>query len=373
MSVSAEAHAAVGRPLASYLRLPRDPRIGWVPYAWLLYLGTLYLPVLASPLPRWPMAVAVAVTVVFLPLYFRSYWAGDRELRGLAVAVLLLGVLASPVNSGASVLFVYAGAMAARQRRRRVALVGVALVTLAGVVAALAFRAPLFYWVSAVVWTPFIGLISAHATQVEVGDERLRLARAEVERLAAIAERERIARDLHDVLGHSLTLIVRKAELAARLSDRDIAAARREMLELEAISRSALSDVREAIQGYRASWPSELERANRLLASAGVTLLVDGAPDAPAREVEEALALALREGATNVARHAQATRCEVRWESRPDAYALCIRDDGIGTAGHEGLGLRGIRERAAALGGSVDLRRLGRGTELCVAVPRSRA
>jgi two-component system, NarL family, sensor histidine kinase DesK len=355
----------------SFVRLPLNPRVGWVPYAWLVYLGNLYLePLLGTgSLALW--TATIVVTVVFLPLYFRSFWVTGRELVAIGALTSALGLALTPINTGASVILVYAAAMLARQRSTRDALVGVLAVVAVAALAAYLSAAPMYYWVTALVVTPFIGGISIHDTQVSLRDEKLRRAQEEVERLAAIAERERIARDLHDVLGHTLTLIVRKSELASRLAERDVPAARTEMLELESISRAALSDVRAAISGYRATWDDEVARAQRLLSSSGVVLEIGGRPPLRTRAEEEALALALREAVTNVARHAKATRVEVRWEHRDGGGELRVSDDGVGNVGREGNGLRGIRERVEGIGGTVQrqLRAVGVGSELRIALP----
>jgi len=355
----------------SFLRLPPDPRLGWVPYAWLIYLGNLYVePVLGRGTASvW--AGTLVATLAFVPLYFRSFWVRGRELTRIAALTIGIGLALSPINTGASVLLVYAAAMLARQRRTSEAIAGVLGVTVVAALAAYLTSAPMYYWVTAVVVTPFIGGISIHETQVALRDAKLRQAQDEVERLAAVAERERIARDLHDVLGHTLTLIVRKAELASRLADRDPQAARAEILELESISRAALSDVREAISGYRATWDDEVARAQRLLGSSGVALELGERPPLRTRAEEEALALALREAVTNVARHANATRVEVRWDAREGQGVLSVRDDGHGRLGAEGNGLRGLRERVEAIGGTAELRRrqVGTGSELCIVLP----
>ena len=137
--------------------------------------------------------------------------------------------------------------------------------------------------------------------------EKLQLAQEEIEHLAKVAERERIARDLHDLLGHTLSLITLKAELARKLVDRDPQRAKQEMQDVEHTSRAALADVREAISGYRGQGlAAELLRARQTLETAGITVDCEASevPLSPAQET--VLALALREAVTNVVRHAQA-------------------------------------------------------------------
>jgi two-component system sensor histidine kinase DesK len=184
---------------------------------------------------------------------------------------------------------------------------------------------------------------------------QLREARGEVARLAASEERFRIARDLHDLLGHTLSLIVLKSEVAARLAERDLARSLAEIGDIETVARRALADVREAISGYRRlSLKEELDNARELLAAATieVTLRTQGTP-LPA-EIDGLFGWAAREGVTNIVRHARA-RTAVIAVSRRDAEAVLeITDDGTGARGGPGAGLTGLGERVAGAGGTVE-------------------
>ena len=178
-------------------------------------------------------------------------------------------------------------------------------------------------------------------------------ARAEVARLASEAERNRMARDLHDLLGHSLTTISVKASLARRLATTGAPSALDEITDVERLARQALSDVRAAVSGYReVTLAGELVRGRELLRAVGVTGELPtevGMVDAPHQEL---FGWAVREGLTNVARHARAGRCTVT----VSATQVEIRDDGVGEPGHnkDGNGLTGLRERSEALGARVE-------------------
>lgn len=356
--------------------LPADRSIGWLPYAWLIYLANfLAVPAFSgAPAGVW-FATAIGM-LVFLVAYFRSFWVRGPQLIAVASVTAALGIGFSPINLGASVFFVYAASMVARLERSRHAVIGIATVTLVGMATAWWVAAPLWYWLLLLVFAPLVGGVNLHVTQTAFGDAKLRLAHAEIERLAAVAERERIARDLHDVLGHSLTLIVLKAELASKLAERDPARALQEIREVEQVTRQALGDVRAAISGYRATWHEELAKARSMLELAGIAADFTGAPEPSLpRATEEALALGLREAVTNVVRHAKATRCEVRWEELGAEGRLIVSDDGAGSIGAEGNGLRGLRERAEAIGGSVAraARAGASGTQLMISLPLGRA
>jgi len=194
-----------------------------------------------------------------------------------------------------------------------------------------------------------------------------------VRRLAGMAERERIGRDLHDLLGHTLSVVALKSELAGKLIQRDPAAARVQIGEVEEVARQALAQVREAVAGIRAAGlQAELAAARLALLSAEISfdqrLPVIELPG----EVEAALAMALREAVTNVIRHAGARRVEVELVETAHEWQLSISDDGRGGIGRHGNGLTGMDERLRALGGSVEIDSApGAGTRVLLRVPRA--
>jgi two-component system sensor histidine kinase DesK len=173
-------------------------------------------------------------------------------------------------------------------------------------------------------------------------------AREENARLAVQDERNRMARDVHDILGHSLTVITVKAELAARLMEVSPERAKVEVADLERLARDALADVRQAVAGFREmSLPAELARARSSLAAAGIEADLPTAADAVPSHLRELCAWTLREGVTNVIRHSQASTCRVTLDER----GITIADDGVGQQpGVPGTGLVGLTERAEAVG-----------------------
>jgi two-component system, NarL family, sensor histidine kinase DesK len=191
--------------------------------------------------------------------------------------------------------------------------------------------------------------------------------REENARLALDDERNRFARDLHDILGHSLTVITVKAELANRLIDVDTERARTELADLERLSRDALADVRRAVEGYRElTLPGELARAGMALSAAEIAADLPNSTEGVPSDRRELFAWAVREGITNVIRHSGAQRCTVVLGE----HEVEVRDDGRGASSSgAGHGLTGLRERAAALGGTVVTRSLDPGFSLKVVVP----
>jgi two-component system, NarL family, sensor histidine kinase DesK len=198
---------------------------------------------------------------------------------------------------------------------------------------------------------PVVAVAMAATMQVVRANQALAETRAELARLAAENERIRIARDLHDLLGHSLTTITVKAGLARRLGQADPAGAVDQITEVEELCRRVLADVRAAVSGYReVTLASELARGRELLRASGITADLPTATDVADPAHQELFGWAVREGLTNVIRHSRARSCAVR----VTASCVEITDDGQGSASSPGNGLAGLRERAAAAGGGVD-------------------
>jgi two-component system, NarL family, sensor histidine kinase DesK len=199
---------------------------------------------------------------------------------------------------------------------------------------------------------PVVAVVMFACLQVMRGNTALAEARAELARLAAENERMRISRDLHDLLGHSLTTITVKAGLAARLSAADRARAAQEIAEVERLSRRSLADVRAAVANYHdVTLAGEIASGRELLRAAGVNADLPRAVDVANPAYHELFGWVVREGLTNVVRHAHASTCAVQLTSD----SVEIVDDGIGTAAAAvaGHGLSGLRERVAAAGGVV--------------------
>ena len=196
--------------------------------------------------------------------------------------------------------------------------------------------------------------------------EREYVANAALREHAMVVERERVARDVHDVLGHSLTALSVKAELAARLIDIDPARAKEELESIQATARQALAEVRATVGGLRAgNLEAELAAAPRVLADAGITTTVEGSVADTDPRHRALLAWVLRESVTNVVRHAQARSVVI--ELGPAGIA--VTDDGAGCDGAEGNGLRGMRERVAGAGGTLAVGPAAPGTRVEVALP----
>lgn len=200
--------------------------------------------------------------------------------------------------------------------------------------------------------------------------------RQELAEAAVVAERLRFSRDLHDLLGHTLSVIVVKAEAVRRLGANDPEAAATHAADIETIGRRALVEIREAVEGYRPSaFAQELGRARSALAAAGISSDVSGAgawQGSPAGEADAVLGWVLREAVTNVVRHSGARRCVIEVELTDDVVRLRVDDDGRGgaqAAERSTRGLRGMRERVDAAGGRLSFADLAPGLRVTVELP----
>jgi two-component system sensor histidine kinase DesK len=184
-------------------------------------------------------------------------------------------------------------------------------------------------------------------------------ARQDLARLAVIEERLRVARDLHDLLGHSLSLIVLKSELARRLTEREPQRAAHEIAEVEQVARQTLREVREAVAGYRQPHlASELEHARQLLGAAGIVCQIEHAEVTLPPAIDAVLGWAVREGVTNIIRHSRAHQCRITVAEATGAVRVELWNDNPKqlpiAQGTTGNGLAGLRERVHAVGGRVD-------------------
>lgn len=344
-------------------------------YIWLAYL---FLPGLASLTADISLAAKGALLVgvlVFLYFYYRSWAIPFTERRArlviLAAAYAVALVLAlGGGNEGWQYLFVYVGVMAGFwDPPGSVALVIVTAATALGVATIQGTGIEDQLLLGFLTLTTGLGMVGVRAMMQQ--NDELRLAREEVAKLAVAEERLRFARDLHDLLGHSLSVIVLKAELAGKMAGRDPARMETEVHDIERVARQALREVREAVSGYRQpSLSQALETARATLEGAGLSVRMNLEAQPGAVAAEGTLAWAVREATTNVIRHSGAHRVVFGLRREGPGVVLSVIDDGRGGAVSEGNGLRGLRERIAASGGQL---RFGpapeSGFELAVTVP----
>jgi two-component system, NarL family, sensor histidine kinase DesK len=349
----------------------KDKDHGWSPLLWVLYLGFFFVdPILNHASARMWLFDGLGAAV-FLVLYLGLFWI-ENPINLLHIGgLILLGVLFMPWNSGGCTFFIFAAAMVPFcVRTQKAAVIGLIVVGSVGAIESWILHVGVWQGFYSALFPIIIGAGNTFFAERNRMNRKLRKANDEIENLAKVAERERIARDLHDVLGHTLSVITLKSELAGKLMERDPERAKKEIGEVEQISRQALSEVRDAIRGYRSQGLSaELAQAKATLETAGVAVQCDAATTMKLPAVQESvLSLAVREAVTNVVRHAQARTCRMRLEQQNGSCRLEIHDDGRGGTSGEGNGLRGMRERVEMLGGTL-LHSTDSGTTLTITLP----
>src|SRR5262245_24099174 len=309
----------------------------------------------------WQIGLVAVAMPAFAYFFIEVVMSERPPLPGLAVMSALSIVLTLAAYDGFALLFAFAGAAAAVRLEGRENVIAVASVTaIAAGTVALTDPEAAFFWgtLAAVVGTSALWLLIGGLMRTNAA---LRDARADLADMAVADERIRFARDLHDLLGHDLSLIALKAELAGRLVPPGGDEARAEIDDIKTLTRSALTQVRHAVDGYRQpTLRSELAGARVALEIAGIELEVDGAGGELDPELDSVLAWAVREGATNLVRHSGAGTARIRLTTAGGATELEIADDGAGGPGASaggpagGHGLTGLRERAEAVGGTVE-------------------
>lgn len=316
----------------------------WVAGAGLLAFNSLYIGVVFS---------------AFRPVY-RPAWGPYLQLGLLGAVTYALGV----GYGGSWLLFFPLFTLAAGTvlRGRGIGLFVVVVASSAGLIAGfqgedVSFAVTIGYG------TALSGLVTASVLSLVDAVRTLRDTRQELARTAVEKERLRFSRDLHDLLGHTLSVVVVKAEAVRRVLPHDVEAAMGQAADIEAVGRQALTEIREAVTGYReGSLRTELENAVSLLDASGIEAVTrqEGAPLPP--ETAALLSWVVREAATNAVRHSGASRCEIAVRNAGGRVRLTVTDDGRGPVGSSGddpggtggTGLRGLAERLAVAGGRLD-------------------
>lgn len=335
--------------------LPAERELGWTPYLWLFYLLFFFMEWYFQTPTVQDVLLMTGTVLVFLPIYFSGFRRTGRAALMHVAAITLIAMVWTPFNIGASVFYIYAASFACTAGRFREGLMIILMIMAMALAMWVWFQPSIAFLVPAVVFSFIVGIANLFYTEQSRKNAELRLSQAEVRRLARIAERERIARDLHDVLGHTLSLIVLKSELANRLLEQKPEAAREEILSIEGTARKALGEVRQAISGFHEmSLEEAIEQAQLSLRSADIELKVEVDDDIDLTDQATAmLSLVIREAVTNIIRHADARRCVIRLSQDHERCLLDISDDGKGRIRADGSGVQGMRARIESLHGEL--------------------
>ena len=335
--------------------IPKNRDHGWVPYVWLVFLAFFFFkPILGPQATARDWVVTLVSTAVFLVLYFRLFWTKPPWNYAIITAMIAMGLGLGHRNEGAAVFIILGTSFIAWvAQNTKWALFWLAMLNLALAIDAVFFHAPVGFWAVSMVVSVGVGLSNIHFAEKNRADSKLRMANDEIEHLAKVAERERIARDLHDVLGHTLSLIIVKSTLAGKLIEKHPQKAKDEIADIEKVSRDAMAEIRNTLRGYsNYKLCDEFVRAKSVLESAGIKVNAETTELVMTPAQESVAALIMREAVTNVVRHAQAKSCSLRLAANNGDCVLEVADDGCGGVLVEGNGLRGMRERVEALGGT---------------------
>lgn len=337
------------------------PQYGKAPFFWMLSFGIFGWRYFYIPPSGLEVLLAAISIIGFVPIYIYSFWTNGWRVAVCIAITTAIGIAWAPYNFGGSSFVIFAATMSSRFQEKRHAFLSLFLVLASTALLSYLLQLQTYFWIPAVIFSIPSALGAIIGERLQRANAKLFRKQEEIEHLASVAERERIARDLHDLLGHTLSVITLKAELARKLHDRDGEACKKEIADIEQTARQALAEVRQAVLGYRdQGLAHELRGAQNALESADVvfesTVEVETLPPA----IENVVALALREAVTNIIRHSDAKHCRFHLQQIRDRIHVTIADDGNLTSEKEnaikrGNGLNGMSERVRVLQGELQI------------------
>ena len=354
--------------LMDYLKLER--RWAWV---YLVNLIFYLMPLFYVDYQPWQLGLILAVLLLFVLSYYWAYASSPASMWQPVLLMLLLATAITPLNHGSVVIFAFSGffiGFAWRPSRALPAVAGILLLmtTLRFV---LNIQAPYFLSYGSVLL--LLVVVFGYLERKRQQNSHLQQqSQSEISQLAKMVERERIARDLHDIMGHSLSGIILKADLAnALLAANQPENARLQLTELSQVAREALSQVRQTVSGYKhKGLLAEVGALAQQLREQGIAVTLTGdIPQLPARH-ESALILMLTELCTNILRHSKADNCVIAFTVDASHWQVLVKDNGKATTLNFGNGLTGISERLAALQGELSYQ-LTDGCLVCLRLPKT--
>lgn len=334
--------------------LPDLGNYRYAPYIWLVYLGIFFFSLVRFHRYEYGYYYATVGTIAFLIVYFNTYWVCGKRVKWNILAILIIGSLMTFITPAASVFYVYAGSFCCRLGSRKRAFIGLMLIVIWIALLSFSFDFTPYFYVPSILFTLMIGVVNIYQHDIDIKNKALILSQNEVRHLAKTSERERIARDLHDLIGHTFSVITLKAELASKLIDKDTERARAEIFELETISREALKQVREVVTGYRTSdLNTELAHAKYVLESNEINFNYQFDDVQMDETMNKELAIMLKELITNILKHASASLVTAQISQQDEMIILKVEDDGVGfsSSPNNGYGLKGIQERINNMSG----------------------
>ena len=337
----------------------------------LIYLAFYFIPWLFRAPQQADVLAAVVALAFFVPIYFTASKQIDLRRIPYIIALLLISIAVSPYFGAHGVFYIYALVIAGFIRPERHAWIIIALVTIAFMTfSSLSEQA---MWNS--LFPVLVGIVTcfgivATARRIDEFEQAERQKVLDYQ-IATVSERERIAQDLHDLLGQTLTMIALKSEIADRLFEKNPAQAKLEISDIRDTAKTALSDVREAVAGLNTtSLAKELQRAKKILDSANIRLLALKELPNLDPKYDQVLGLVIREAVTNIVRHSNATQTSINLVQGEGQLQLNIGDNGRISKLNEGAGINGIRKRIEQLGGTTFIT-FESGLSLIIEIPYS--
>ena len=341
-----------------YFLMPQDEDIGYAVYSNLLFLSLFFGNLYFRPVHGVDMVITIAGLMTFLVLYFRAFSAQKSDLIYYIAAMCLIGVGLSEINVGANVFFIYAAAFSGELYNKRKALITLLLVLAFIIFYSVITDKSSYFWLPAIFMSITLGLLNINRTEVLKKNKALKQSQQETKHLAKIAERERISRDLHDLLGHSLSVITLKSELAGKMIDKGVSLEKikTEIKEVEELSRKTLAQVRDAVKGYNiATIKGELLQVRVATEAAKIELFATIEVESLPANIESELALIIREAITNVIRHAETEKVWIVLKQVATHLTLTISDQGQITTKKEQSGMQNMRTRIHQMGGEMNV------------------
>lgn len=342
-------------------------------WIWLVFSLYYFVPLYYMPFSPLAQVLLIGVYCVFVSLYLWAITLKSKHVWLPVTAITLLAIVITPYSPGSSTFFSYIGFLVGFAYRTKTWLVVTGL--LAAIIAAMhfTFHYPFPYFafpaLSGLVTIGIIGYVEKLRMDARINQQK---SHQEIEQLAVIAERERIARDLHDILGHTLSSIALKAELAEKLLKQEKhQQVQQHLSELHQIARNSLSLVRQTVSGYKHRGLSGevMELCDKLRQNGFIVELNGDIPQLTPR-AETAIILALTELTTNVLRHSNGNHCQIEFQQSSDKILVCMRDNGEVKSLIPGNGLQGIQERLNALTGDLQSS-IHKGCEFIISLPRN--
>lgn len=336
--------------------IPQGEDIGYSVYSNLLFLSLFFGNLYFRPVHGIELAIVVAGLIAFLVLYFRAFSIQGNELAGYIAAICLIGVALSEITFGGNIFFVYAAAFSGEFYHKRKAFLSLILVLVFTALYAVITDKSSYFWLPAIFMSITLGLLNIHNSEVLKKNKALKQSQQETQHLAKIAERERISRDLHDLLGHSLSVITLKSELASKMIDKGISLEKikTEIKAVEELSRKTLAQVRDAVKGYNvATIKGEILQVKVATQAADIELIASIEVESLPIKIESELALIIREAITNVIRHAETKKVWIVLKQVATQLTLTISDQGQITTRKEQSGMQNMRTRIDQLGGKM--------------------